>query len=667
MKPSKIVTAILALVLCVSCTFCAGCKNKKNGEGRGEDGEQTTIAKPVNPIRDPEHHYVEGGLHKVNVTQSERSFAVNGVSDYKILLGMYDDELAQSAAFLQKHVQNATGARLTIEYYNAATTVFNADTHYIVLHCPELFAAAGLTMPADKIGQTGYFIKSYGNNVFMTALGMYGYRHAVISFMHHTLGYEMYSSDIVVYDKKGDTLPDFDIVERPDFDFYLQGNAISDEAKRGMGFMSETEVFIPVDGKVMHNTFAYLPKNKFQSAHPDWYADDGQQLCYTVHGDRNEGEYEAMTTAVYDRIVELLEANPNVDNITFTHEDVHPQCSCDACAASVETYGTYSAAIIKFVNAVSRKVQAYLEADAQASGKPKREFNILFFAYDLTERAPATLNAQGEYEPIDESVVCDDNVGVYIAPIHALYNKSFYDDANVSTATTIRSWRACAKKIYMWLYETNYNYYFYPLNSYDTMGESYRFCFENGAMFMYNEGQYNQGNVTHFSKLKEYFNSKAEFDVNVKFADVADDFFANYFREAGVPMRRYFDELQVQLRYLEETYPTIVTGGIYCDMAQDRFWPKRLLDHWLELCDEAYAAIEPYREKDPELYAALKKNILLETMFPRYALIDLHAGSYGAGGLRDMRLQFKADAETLNLHRHSEGESLDSLYKSWNI
>lgn len=663
MKARKIITTILALVCCVCCTSC-------NGSGAGTEqgkpgGDQTAVVTPVNPVRDPEQHYIEGGLHKVNVSESDRPFAVNGATEYKILLGVYDEELMASAVFLQKHIQKATGARPDILYYDAQATPMDTNTRYIVMHCSELFSAAGLSMPQANLGSTGYYIKSYGNNVFFMSPGMFGYRHAVISFLHHTVGYEMYSSNIVVYDKSGETLPDFDIVERPDFDFYLQGNSVSDEAIRGMGFMGERDVFIPVGGKIMHNTFAFLPKETYQSEHGKWYADDGMQLCYTVHGD--EAEYNLMVDTVYEKIVALLEEFPNTDNITFTQEDFYPQCNCDTCAQSLQTYGTHSAAIIKFVNKVSRKVQAYLQQQADSQGKIKREFNILFFAYNLTERAPVVQKEDGTFEPIDESVVCDENVGVYIAPIDAVYNKSFYNDANASAATVIRGWRACAQKIYMWLYETNYNYYLYPLNSYDTMGETYRFCFENGAIFMYNEGQYDQPNVTHFSKLKEYFNAKAEFDVNVNFNEVADNFFANYFKEAAAPMRQFFDELQVQLRYLEETYPVIVTGGIYCDMAQERFWPKRLLEHWLELCDEAYAAVEPYRTKDPELYAALKNNILLETIFPRYALIDLHSGRFNAEELRQMRISFKEDAATLKLQRYAEGKSLENIYKTWNV
>ena len=133
-----------------------------------------------------------------------------------------------------------------------------------------------------------------------------------------------------------------------------------------------------------------------------------------------------------------------------------------------------------------------------------------------------------------------------------------------------------------------------------------------------NEGQYNQGNVTCFGKLKEYFNSKAMWDVNVDYSKVCDDFFSGYFRDAAEPMRAYFDELQAHLKYLEEAYPAEINGNIYNNIAQIRFWPKRTLDHWADYIEEAYSAIEKYKASDPALYETLKKHIKLESMNLEY-------------------------------------------------
>ena len=667
MKIIRRTAIVLAMIMCMSFTACGGDKPTDPNA----PGDNTAVAAPVNPVRDPGRHYIEGGLHKVSVTPSSRAFVVNGSTDYEIIIGSRAAQLVEAVDFLTRHIQKATGANIAARYYDEGVT-YSADSKYIAIGCNELFESAGLSMPSDNIGQTGYYIKSAGNSVFMQTIGVYGYQNAVIAFMRHVLGYERYSADIVTFSKDGSTLPDLDITEKPDFEFHIQGNATEYDSRYGMGFMEQDQIFISVEGRKWHNTFNFLPpdtynnKEKKNTYHPDWYSTDGKQLCYTAHG--SVTELAAMVDAVYEKVMMYADLNPDIANITFTQEDVPtPMCECKECQKATQDYGTISATIIKFCNAVSRKVQAELQRRADEAGTAKREFNILFFAYRHSEKPPVVKDANGVWQPKDETVRCDENVGVFIAPIEAFYNRSFYDDANSSAAANIDGWAACAQKLYMWLYETNYSYYFYPLNSYDTMAETYRFCFDRGAIFMMNEGQYNQPAVTHFSRLKEYFNGKAEFDVNVDFKKIVDDFFENYFKEAATPMRTSFDELQVQLRYIEAEYPADVNGGIYDYIEQERFWPKKMLDNWLALCDEATKAIEPYRKSDPEMYEILRDNIMLETFFPRYALIRLYPGYYDAVQLKEMQLSFKKDAQTFDIRRYQEGHSIDEIYAEWGV
>ena len=55
------------------------------------------------------------------------------------------------------------------------------------------------------------------------------------------------------------------------------------------------------------------------------------------------------------------------------------------------------------------------------------------------EKPPVKKDESGKWVPYDNSVICDDNVGVYIAPIRAAYNQSFYHDNNVSAKESIES------------------------------------------------------------------------------------------------------------------------------------------------------------------------------------------------------------------------------------
>ena len=91
--------------------------------------------------------------------------------------------------------------------------------------------------------------------------------------------------------------------------------------------------------------------------------------------------------------------------------------------------------------------------------------------------------------------------------------------------------------------------------------------------------------------------------------------------------------------------------------------------NWLALTDEAFEAIEIYKDKDPQMYAVLYENIKIETLFMRFALLRLHEGKFSQQEYRQMQLEFKADCEYFNLSSWRENSSgnLKALWQEWGI
>ena len=658
---------IISIVLSFLCalTVMTACDNTNNGL---QNSNQTT---PKNPVLETvTEHKVEGTLHKVSVTPTEKAFVVSGTSEYKIVVPQNaDKKLIKASEFLSKYIGKATECYLPV--INA--TEWNENDKYIVIGDDNLFTEAGLTMPSDDIGPSGYYIKSKGNSVFVKVNTIDGYHRAVLSLLKHLVGYEMYSEDTVAFTKDGKTIPDMEIIERPDYDYYILTNYMTGEAQYGMGV--DAEAFIRVNNKMYHNSFEYLPPTQYSSVHPEWYSvgekqsdgtylADGTQLCYTARG--NEAKLTLMINTVVDKVIETIDTRPDLANITITQQDTPRTCSCDACKENLNKYGTAAGSIIKFMNRVDDEVQARLQRRADESGEKKREVFLLFFAYHKSEKAPVkTVN--GQLVPVDDSVKCNANVGVYIAPIYTRYDRSLYEEENADTAKTINGWSKVSQKLYMWLYNTNFANYLYPYNSYVSTVESYRLCKANGAFFMYNQGQYNQTNVTAFGKFKEYTNAKACFDVNLDFGSLQDDFFANYFRDAEKPMREFYDGLQLHLASLEQKYPELINGDIYNEIEESRFWEKKRLDGWLELCDEAYEKIEKYKTTDASLYESLRKHILLETIFPRFALLRLYSTSFTSAEFNVEAKQFKSDCALLGISQLWEHDTLDGVFTDWGV
>lgn len=651
---NKTKTLLLAILSTLSLASC----NEEVASSISSDS-------PIHGVDEAEQHPQEGTLHEVNVKDSNIEFVKDGKSDYEIIYNGNASFIEKAVGMVSNHINSATGCYIPSRKYDSSIT-YDASKKYIVFDVDELSSAANVTKTDKELGQSGYQITSKDNSVFILVSDIYGYQQAAICFLRQVIGYNRYSSNIVTYSKSGETLPFMDIVERPDFTFSTQSNKVDIQVGYEMGFLTSSEVFYS-DSKIhnFHNSFDYVDPTEYIGQYPNWFSNIGEQLCYTAHGVKED--YDKMVDLVATKMEANLEKNPTVGALTFTIQDNSDFCTCDECNRYAAKYGTNSASVVMFMNDVDDKVQAYLEEKANETNTKKREVNLLFFAYMKTEKPPVKKDAKGNYVPTSEDVICNDHVGVYIAPITVSYTHSLYDETNLSYAESIKGWGALSNKLYMWLYETNFSNYLYPFNSYGVTLDSYRFCYENNAMYMYNEGQHNQGNVTAFGKFKEYFNSVTKFDVNASYNDIVDDFFSSYFKEASVPMKTMFKEIQEQSAYVESKYSTDLNGTIYNDIAQSRFWPKKLLDRWVGLINEAYNLVEKYKSTDRVLYESLIFNIKLESIFPRFALLNHYSGRYSAETLATLRSEFKADCNSLNVSYLNENTTMESLFTSWGI
>ena len=650
MKKSTEIIAIAVAAVLAAGVVC-GCSSSDGGD---------KLPVPSQTVTQGDDHKITDGLHKINVGATDIDYIIDGATEYTYVLPENATTKERTAArLLVKWTENSSGARLA----ENSAPMWSGMAKLIVLNNDKLFDAAGLSMPSDDIGATGYYITTKGDSVFIMANAEQGVLNGTLEFLYHTVGYEMFADDTVSLNNETSVkLPAFDVTDKPDFEYFVPSNQMSSTGRTGMRYMSIDEVMMPVNGAAIHNSFSYLNPNDYPD-HPEWFALNKEQLCYTARG----GKYwEEMFAEFMKKMIKAVEDSPNTDCISITIQDQSKHCECEGCLAEKEKYGTDSAAIIKFVNEASRRLDEYLAEKAEAEGTKPRTVYVLFFAYSFAINAPVKLEG-GEYVPIDDSVKCGEHVCVYFADLNAHYTKSIYDDANNGLAEQIKKWSVLSDRMYLWLYETNYALYLYPYNSFESMLDSFRFCKKYNTVYMYSEGQWNQTNVTAFGKFKEYFNSKAMWNVNIDLDEVIDKFFANYFGPAAAPMLEYFEQLRAYLDYLTDSYSDLA-GSVYMQIGQARYWPKRLLESWIELIDKGYELIEPLKESDGERYGVIAKHLKLESIFPRFAQLHLYSGAYTSAELEVMRDSFKADAQELQITKFSETQSLeDAIYGSWNV
>ncbi len=603
--------------------------------------EDTTVA-----------NYNLTGLHKVDVTESGKYLASAGANTgYNIV---YGEEMDPSgtwtgvlAAYLYKSSGNtASFGKVSETFYIDGGHTWNQDRKWVVVGSTAIAQQAGISLP-DGLGDTGYYILSKGNSLFILANHTLGIRNGVYAFLDYTIGFDAFSADTVVYENRKDIpLYNFEIIEKPDFEYATASNFINYANVDEMRIQGLNEVFIPTNGKTFHNVFEFLNPNEYDKgalgmygngSHSDWFSDtrsdreDGgslwtkypTNLCYTAHGDSDE--YALMVSTFTTKLVEFLsqegyEAHPA---IMISVNDEYYMCDCTACTTAKTNYGANSGAMIKFMNDVSNAL----------AGQTTRESELVVLAY---------YESASLYAPVKNgaaTITCNDNVSVMIAPIEGFFTKPLTDSANADMATVIDNWSKVSNELYFYLYNTNFHYMLYPYDSFEAMPESYRFLMRYNAVCMYNQGQGNQTSPTAFNDLKQYVHSKLTWNVNYSLDEIYDTFFDNYYGEASGVMRTYFNALNAYMDTLN------MTGSITETVNTSAYWSKEALDTWLGYINSAYETLD-VSDVNYDLYV---KHIKQESIFIRMALIEIY-------GVTDS--SFQADVEALGITQYSESQTI---------
>lgn len=617
------------------------------------------------------------GVHNVDVRPGTTAMIENGTTTYKIVLPKKALEREMMAANeLNTFFLLATGT--TFEVVDDEGLAYNAADKYISIGRTALLSSAGLTPDIGVLGNSGYIIKTLGDSVFLSGAGGYGFGtiYAAYGFLTHTVNYEFYAADEIRYDTgvADLKLPIFDITDVPDFEWRVAAyssphydtqiaNRFRQMRRNDNSFMSNG-----FGSRMSHTLEEYFTKERFAD-HPDWFGTDGYQLCYTTRGD--EEEFEAFVDAAVDYIRQILIMHPQTAIHNLGHFDRRVWCGCDACKIEQQKYGTNAAVLIKWVNQVSDKVDKMLVEEFDG-----RDFRLSIFAYHETENAPVKRDERGNYVkdengnymPADESVKLRPNVAILYAPIDAAYVLPMTHEYNTKTYETGRAWMACADNMFTWFYDTSFHNYLTPFNSWNSMQERYKYAKSIGSIWMYSQSQVAQVSPTGFNVVKTYMDSKLQWDINADFTGLLDDFFAAYYKDAAPALRKYFDELRN--RFAENESLMSIENNEFkqnFNVTNIKFWPKPVLEKWLDYIDEAYEAIEPLRTTDPDLYKQLSDRVCRESITVRYLYIELYGSRYAQEDLFAMRSGFKNDCTMLGINYFNELNTISSLWSSWRV
>ena len=608
-----------------------------------------------NKKSEPEEEEIVRGLHERTVTETDIDLVKGGTSDYVIVTTEETNELITFAVDeLVQNFYDATGVELQTKKDTEVT--YSESAKILSVGNTACLEKAGITVDRQEVGREGYVVDTKGSAVFMAGSSDYGTLYAVYGWLKEQVGYTFYAIDEIAVNKNLTNLKLLDITlkERPDFDYRLTsyGEAWFDSTvARRARFNASNELWISFEGVVdgvksspsYHTSFNIVSPDLYKKDHPDWYAPDGKQLCFSR-------DPENLAKVVVARITEELDKNPTKNILTFTQQDHNTWCTCDSCTESLNKYGTNSAIYILFMNRVAEQVMAWVDENY-----PGREVLLAMFAYQQTEEAPVVMK-KGEYVPVDESLRLHKNVALFYCPIFAEYYYDFNAEQNVNAAETFDKWSVLADTIFTWMYGTNFQMYLAPYNNFSSMQNNYRFLYDRGAKYVFDQHQYNQIAGTDWYRLKGYLSSNLQWKIDSDQNELINNFFTNYYKDASSVMKQLFDEENTWFAYLAENYGyNGKISYVESDFLIEEHWPKGLLEGWLELIDEAYAKIEHYKMTDPVLYEKLRDRIALESISFRYLQLHLYKLLYSPKDSDAMVKSFKEDCVRLGMTQYKEG------------
>ncbi|MBQ8658366.1 MAG: DUF4838 domain-containing protein [Clostridia bacterium] len=687
---------VLSSALCLSFALgaftacdCEGAGGNTNGDNGGSNPGVEE------PAETADKSIVLGGQRRYSAVETDKYFMQNGKSDYKIVIPTAAKEMEATAADeLVSFIEEATG--FTMEIITDSNVV--SAGKYISVGNTTLYQNSGIELDESVLGEAGFNIRTIGDTIYLASCDEWGALYAAYEWLGQTFNYEHYYIGFYSLDKnvKEVKLVEYDILDYPDMQYrsMLHASILNTRDELRMGLRPKDDIFIKTfNGTVSnHNAFRFLPPDTYNagfeceneeahecfndkaeddtrtyeeftdcvdsSYHPKWYSTDGAQLCYYARGD--EAEYQAMLQTFGDQCIEKLMTSEE-KYLHLGHSDGVTWCQCDECKASLAKYNANSASVVLFCNDLYEYIEDYFEAN-----EIEREFYITFFAYYGTNAAPVQYNeTTGEYEAID-GLRCRDGVYVYWADTNVDYQSSFYGPNNTTYYESIQGWSAISDKIFVWTYNTNFNDFFAPFDSFNTMQDFYEVMEKLNIYYIYEQGQVQYGGSTWWTSLKVYLISKYSWNKNVNQEELTKKFFENVYGAASDTMLTLFEEFRTHCAVITATENFGGNNAVFETVTKEEFFPERLLRGWRDDIETALIEIEGLKSNKAE-YDKLYKQIVLERIGVNYMLITTYGATMNPSELLELKLLTKADMELIGMSAYREGRPISGLFELWGV
>lgn len=655
MKKKRIISCILSAFLLVSTLFTAACKKEEESSSSGyQSAEGVTYDLS---------HTIHGGL----VRATNESIVKNGANNGYALVKSKTASGSESSAvaLFREFFAKATGVNLPVlEVENGAA--WNQDMKIISFGKNAYQQNANVTFDKKKLTNSGFILKSVGKSVFCMG-GSLGVKYAAYELLKYYFGFEYYAPECYDLQTNVTELPfyEFDVTERPDIEYTsatagILGNCSDPYYRDGMR-VSGGVPLVGYNNHPWHNTFDYIPFEEYGESHRNWFADgqgnSPEQLCYTRDPD-------GMVPIVVEKMKELLLKHTSTELVTFVQQDCGAFCQCDSCKALGVKYGSEdagkAAGLVLFLNKIAAKIDEWVNSEEKPCGD--RDIRIVHMAYLDTLTPPIQKNEDGTYEYID-GLKCADNMVTIIAASGVKYIP-FEDSGNKELWDAISGWAKLCDELMFWQYPIDYRNYLFFYDAYNAQQRNFQKMVESHTLWLFDQGQYNTPNHTGFELLRIYLSCELSYNCQIDYNQAINNYFNAYFGPAETAMRKMFDGFRNRWAYL---YSIGQAGEGSYDFSQEKYFPYGTILQFKSYLDEAYAALEPLKTTNPELYEQYYDRVLLESLAIRFTILDRYEDKMTKTEFLEMALEFKKDAMYFNIDQYAESRKLATKYAQWGI
>ena len=451
------------------------------------------------------------------------------IKDYKVIVPKNADFYESFAKDeLVRLVKEATGIELPVF---DDSVIFSSDDTIISVGRTLNFTESGIKASYDQLKRDGHKIITSGSTLYLVGGESYGTIYAVYGFMARQFGYVYYAPSEVCFKTPNNLeIGEYDVTDIPDIENRTGSslsNAPLEYATRyrtfhRYGFMLNGSNYF---GSWAHNHIKeYMPTSKYLETHKDWYSPEITQLCLS-----NEEMWVEFTKNVIERIKNY----PDSEYFLLGQEDRPTFCGCKRCLEQIEKYGR-SGIMMRFINHVAREVEKWRKVNA-----PNRHIWIGTFAYQKTVSPPVIEDEDGNYTPIDPSVVPESNVFIMLAPIGADMNAPLTDEErNLATKKNLDGWTSLTRNCILWTYGANFSRKFFYFDSFHVMAENYKIAKQyDFRWLLYEKRTYKGG--TAFRELSAYLHSNLAWNVELDIHELASDFMDHYYKAGAKEMKEY--------------------------------------------------------------------------------------------------------------------------------